>query len=95
MCFDWPDIFFYSGGLGANRKVLGKLGMKLAIASGLYPIQMDSHTFNDCIRYALHNMRYFVLKCVWMVQSNGIMPTSWFENTSLSLLCVCNKRRLW
>ena len=29
--FDWPDIF-YSGGLGANRNVSGKLGMKLAIA---------------------------------------------------------------
>ena len=26
----WPDIF-YPGGLGANRNVLGKLGMKLAI----------------------------------------------------------------
>ena len=25
------QIFFYSGGLGANRNVLGKLGMKLAI----------------------------------------------------------------
>ena len=23
----WPDVF-YSGGLGANRNVLGKLGMK-------------------------------------------------------------------
>ena len=28
--FDWLDIF-YSGGLGANRNVSGKLGMKLAI----------------------------------------------------------------
>ena len=27
--FDWPDIF--PGGLGANRHVSGKLGMKLAI----------------------------------------------------------------
>ena len=26
------QIFFYSGGLGANRNVSGKLGMKLAIA---------------------------------------------------------------
>ena len=32
MFFDWPDCF-YSGGLGANRNVLGKLGMKLAIWS--------------------------------------------------------------
>ena len=28
------QIVFYSGGLGANRNVLGKLGMKLAISFG-------------------------------------------------------------
>ena len=30
MFFDWPDCF-YSGGLGDNRNVSGKHGMKLAI----------------------------------------------------------------
>ena len=30
MFYDWPDCF-YSGGLGANRNVSCKLGMKLAI----------------------------------------------------------------
>ena len=35
--FDWPDIFsiLYSGELGANRKVVGKLDMKLAIVHWL------------------------------------------------------------
>ena len=37
------QIYFYSGWLGANRNVSGKLGMKLAITSSAY-IQMYSRT---------------------------------------------------
>ena len=32
-CFLIGQIYFYSGGLGANRNVSGKLGMKSAILS--------------------------------------------------------------
>ena len=37
------QIFFYSGGLGANRNVSGKLGMKLAIKGQV-------HVFGGCVK---------------------------------------------
>ena len=40
------QIFFYSGELGANRNVSGKLGMKLAIALISYNIILQRDSFS-------------------------------------------------
>ena len=37
MFYEWPDCF-YLGGIGANRNVSGKLGMKLAITLSIVSI---------------------------------------------------------
>ena len=40
------QIFFYSGELGANRNVSGKLGMKLAIALISYNTVLQRDSFS-------------------------------------------------